>query len=680
MGPNLYTAYGKTLTAREWFEQPECQSTDKFETFRQRLKTRPIKVALAPEPRRGRKITIDGETKALIEWSEDERCPVKFSTICGRLDKGWSERDAIFLPNQLITGEYIEAWGEQKTFSQWLRDDRCNISTKKIYYERIEAGMSSESALEAPVRRADEFDGWGQRKTLKQWAEDPRAAVDAKTMYDRIRVYGWSVEDAVSTPIPPAPKYAAFGKELTISEWIREPECKVKREILRRRLHDGWEPEKAISEPMFKDREYEAFGESKTLMEWSEDPRFNYDYLMLLGRINKGMSLEDAVIRLKKEDEQYFAFGESKTLIEWSNDDRCNCEYIVLRDRLSRGFDLEDAITRPTKEPVLYTAFGETKTASEWLLDDRCVLKNNGTFNSRIKIGMSIEDALTEPIMLHDSKGERNLVEFIDSLDLECTRNDRTIIPPQELDVYIPEKKIAIEFNGLYWHSEKYKDKNYHYNKWKSCKEKGIQLLQIWEDDWIDRREIVESMLTYKLGLNSERIYARDTIIDLDVPWNQAKQFLDSNHIQGSVKATHYVGLRCNGVLVALCCFTKSQQIADWDLTRFATSCSVVGGFSKILKNFRREHAGSIKSFADLMISDGGLYEKNGFTMDKILKPDYSYFVNNNPRIHKFLYRKKRFRDDKDLKYDPDMTEFELAELNGLLKIYDAGKARYILK
>ena len=117
------------------------------------------------------------------------------------------------------------------------------------------------------------------------------------------------------------------------------------------------------------------------------------------------------------------------------------------------------------------------------------------------------------------SKAEKEVAEYVISLlgeDAVETSN-RFIINPYELDIYIPELSIAIEFNGIYWHTESQgKDKRYHYNKWEKCKDKGIQLITIWEDEWRDKQDIVKSMLAHKLGVSQDRkVYARNTTISL---------------------------------------------------------------------------------------------------------------------------------------------------------------------
>lgn len=258
--------------------------------------------------------------------------------------------------------------------------------------------------------------------------------------------------------------------------------------------------------------------------------------------------------------------------------------------------------------------------------------------------------------------------------------NDRSIITPYELDIYIPSKSLAIEFNGLYCHTEKYKDKYYHFNKWKMCKENGIQLITIWEDEWNEHPEIVTSMISHKLGLSQQKkYYARNTTI-VEISHKEAKSFLNDNHIQGFSNGSLYVGsVNSNKELIAVSIWKKQQD--ELLLVRYATSEIVVGGMGKHLsygKSYCKQNGVTrIVTFADHCVSDGSLYETLGFIAEKELSPDYRY-LNNNQRQHKFGYRKKRFKNDPNLLYDPLYTEKELAELNGLERIWDCGKTRYV--
>lgn len=285
------------------------------------------------------------------------------------------------------------------------------------------------------------------------------------------------------------------------------------------------------------------------------------------------------------------------------------------------------------------------------------------------------------PHCYQPSKAESDIAELFPS-DLEVIRNTRNIIAPYELDIYIPSKNIAIEFNGLYWHTEdRGKDKNYHYNKWKACHDQGIQLITVWEDDWLYRREIVARMLKHKLGLSTDEVvYARRcvaVVLPKDVAWD----FLNDNHIQGHAYSSVYLGLTVGSQLVAVMSLTlNNKSTQSWTLDRYATSCKVTGGHSKLLKFFTTTHAWSqIVTFADLSVSDGTLYEKTGWRLDKALKPDYKYVV-GGVRKHKFGYRIKRFKDDPNLKYVEGYTESQLAQLNDLKKVWDCGKLRYVLE
>ena len=187
-------------------------------------------------------------------------------------------------------------------------------------------------------------------------------------------------------------------------------------------------------------------------------------------------------------------------------------------------------------------------------------------------------------------------------------------------------------------------------------------------------------MTSHKLGVSSqEKVYARKTTV-VEVPFDQAKEFLDNNHIQGKVSGSVYLGLEYDDDIVAVSVWRKNKNTLYLD--RYATSTPVIGGMGKLLKEGKQwgeEHqCEEIVTFANHEVSDGGLYEKLGFIKDRELAPDYSYVVGTQ-RIHKFNYRLKRFRDDPELTYQDGLTENELASLNGLWKVWDSGKTRYVM-
>jgi hypothetical protein len=259
--------------------------------------------------------------------------------------------------------------------------------------------------------------------------------------------------------------------------------------------------------------------------------------------------------------------------------------------------------------------------------------------------------------------------------------NDRVVLAGKELDIFLPEINVAIEFNGLYWHSFSKVGKNHHLEKTLKCIEQGVRLLHIWSDDWENRQDIVKNHIKSVLGASSgPRVFARKTTVK-PLAVNEAKKFLNANHIQGYSSSTVKLGLYSNdGELVACALFRKDSSRKDcYVLTRYATNKTVIGGHSKLLKHFIKNHEfKEITTFADLSFSYGDLYRKTGWVENGFLYPDYTYILKDG-RKHKFGYRLKRFATDPDLIFIEGLTESQLAAKNGIEKIYDAGKIRFTL-
>lgn len=275
---------------------------------------------------------------------------------------------------------------------------------------------------------------------------------------------------------------------------------------------------------------------------------------------------------------------------------------------------------------------------------------------------------------------ENEVADYIEALGLDIERSVRRFKGVTELDIYIPSLGIAVECNGVYWHCERFKSRTAHAAKRAACEALGIRLIQVWEDDWADRRPIVERLLAHKLGVSTvERVPARKTVAR-SVSTAEAREFLNANHIQGFTGATYHLGLENDGRLVAVMSLKRTGKPGELRLERYATSAHVLGGQSKLIRHAEREVSDwtHLITFADLEVSDGDLYEKSGWVKDGELPPDYKYRVGAR-REHKFNYLLKRFRDDPALKFEEGMSERELAALNGLDRIWDSGKARYRL-
>jgi len=281
------------------------------------------------------------------------------------------------------------------------------------------------------------------------------------------------------------------------------------------------------------------------------------------------------------------------------------------------------------------------------------------------------------------SKGEIVLYEFIQSLtDKEITQNSR-ILDLKEIDVYIEDLAIGFEYNGLYWHSEgiRGKTKDYHLNKTNVANQKGIQLLHIFEHQWINKQDIIKDLIKKRLGIVTNKIYARKcTLVELST--KEAKDFINDNHLQGYSSSTLKYGLIYNNDLVSIMTFGKSRfsNKHDYELIRFCNKLgtSVIGGASKLLKYFERNFKGTLVSYCDKSIFDGSLYESLGFYFTHESKPNYYYFKEGSLEVlNRQKFMKHKLKDKLEV-YDSNLTEYENMLNNDYLRYWDCGNKVYI--
>lgn len=284
-----------------------------------------------------------------------------------------------------------------------------------------------------------------------------------------------------------------------------------------------------------------------------------------------------------------------------------------------------------------------------------------------------------------NNKIHQELVCFFQNNEINFFENIRNVIKPYELDFYFPEQKLAIELNGNYYHSELGggKDKNYHLNKSKQSYKLGIKLIHIFEDEWIFKRQIVESMLLNVFGKTQRKIQARKCRVE-EVDNKKAFEFLEQNHIQGGVNSQKAFGLYCGQELVSIICF--DQKVHDkWELKRFCSilNTNVLGGFSKLFKHFLNQHqCVTVKTFADCRWSgldpNTTVYSKNGFTFVGNVKPRYFYIRRSDylKRYHRFSFNKKRLLKLSNEK-DHSLNEWSLAQGLNFDRIWDCGKLSF---
>lgn len=269
----------------------------------------------------------------------------------------------------------------------------------------------------------------------------------------------------------------------------------------------------------------------------------------------------------------------------------------------------------------------------------------------------------------------------------DIVKRDRSILNHGELDLFVPSHNIAIEYDGLRWHSERFKgDHNYHYNKSQECEEKGIKLIHIFEDEYLFSKSIVLKKLAHIFGCNKGRRIRASKCVVREITSKESEVFLNINHLQGGCNATIHLGLFYNDELVGVQLFRKRTKNRDeWELVRFAVDNSllVMGAGGKLFKYFIETYQpSSIMSFLDRRwswsLNTENLYTKLGFVIDGVLQPDYRYTNGHGKRIHKFACRKKIL--SKRHGFPLTMTEREMTEKLGLHRIYDCGLIRYIYR
>lgn len=283
-----------------------------------------------------------------------------------------------------------------------------------------------------------------------------------------------------------------------------------------------------------------------------------------------------------------------------------------------------------------------------------------------------------EEAKLNASCAESEIVEYCKSLipNLEVVQHCRTLIKSPkgavaELDIYIPSKKVAIEYNDIYWHA--FKDKNYHLHKTEACEKLGVRLLHIWEDLWHAKKSIYKSIIASALGVYERRLYARDCECKF-LTSLEYETFLEENHIQGAVKSSVRLGLYYKGELVQVAGWGKSRfKVGEIELHRMCSKLNtqVIGGFSKLIKHSKLS---SFVSYVDRSLFNGSGYISSGFTLRGTTPAGYFYHDNNPNSIRVSRYQAQKFKLKEWLpKFDETLTEEENMQVNGYSKLWDSG-------
>ena len=290
---------------------------------------------------------------------------------------------------------------------------------------------------------------------------------------------------------------------------------------------------------------------------------------------------------------------------------------------------------------------------------------------------------------VHKSKPEADIAAYVYSLGFSVERGVRHIISPKEIDVWIPDKKLGIEYHGLYHHTTNKKG-NTHRMKWEMATSAGVRLIQVFEDEWLQKQDIVKSRIKAVLGA-SEHYDARKCHKKA-IDSKEAKQFLQDNHIQGgSINGLHYGLYSEEGKLLAVASFQKKRtgamvqavESGVWEVLRYASIGRVRGGFTRLFKMFVEEmRPDSVVSYCDLRYGNGELYRASGFTLEGITEPDYWWVPKGKQeRIPRYATQKHKIaRKGHPLHgfYTPNKTESQICADAGWEKIHGVGSQKWI--
>lgn len=287
---------------------------------------------------------------------------------------------------------------------------------------------------------------------------------------------------------------------------------------------------------------------------------------------------------------------------------------------------------------------------------------------------------LCYPRMHGESKVELSVFDFVKAVySGEIRRNVRNVIKPFELDIYLPNAGVAIEINGSYWHGDiNGKDELYHQAKTIMCMNKNIQLIQIFDYEWIEKRELVKDRISSIIGKSRENVFARKCVVK-EIDCKTCSDFINDNHLQGSVASSIRLGLFYNEEIVSVMTFARSRfspNKYEYELVRFCSKINtrVIGGAGKLLSYFvKNKKPRSIVSYADLRYSNGKLYNSIGFRLSHISKPNYYWCNVTGERLSRYKSQKHLLKGFLKDKYDGNKSESENMRDNGWFKVYDCG-------
>jgi len=326
------------------------------------------------------------------------------------------------------------------------------------------------------------------------------------------------------------------------------------------------------------------------------------------------------------------------------------------------GLDQAKQICKELDGELLSTEWINNKSKYSFY-SNRCGHTWEARFDNTINVAkkrgyLLCPDCGLKAMNINKSKGEKEIASFIESLGFSPILNYRAKDAHFEIDVYIPEINFGIEYHGAYWHSEevlktktKTNPRTYHKRKADEAEELGVDLLQVFDIEWKNKKNIIKDIIKSKLGKLEHRVGARECKIVVPNS-KQANQFLEKNHIFGQLRGALFFGLEKDKKLLAVLGYRKEGNAIN--IVRYATELDygIPGGFSKLLKVLKKEYPDKdIITYADRRFSQGNLYKATGFKKINISHPTYYYVKKSkkdellNRRLFQRKYLRKKWDD-----------------------------------
>lgn len=342
-----------------------------------------------------------------------------------------------------------------------------------------------------------------------------------------------------------------------------------------------------------------------------------------------------------------------------------------MRNKMVPWFSNKCKVTKETFDVEVLTSLDEY-VADKTKINYKCI-SCDYTFTKDFSFNRSLFCKFCNP----SSKPQGELSKYIRDFGLTIQVDCRTQLDKKEIDIYIPDKNIGIEYDGFYWHND-----NDNSDKYELADSRGIRLIKIFEDEFKNKKPIVLSRIKSILGFIDTKIYARKCEIK-QIDYKTSAIFFDRTHIQGSTVSSIQYGLYYNDKLVACMSFGKPRFNKDYDyeLIRYSSELDlmVVGGASKLFTEFRKKFSGkSVISYCDLRYGTGKLYDNLGFDFLNKTSPGYFYYKKGK-RYSRVKFQKHKLVNILEY-FDENESESVNMNNNGYLKIWDLGHKVYGIK